>query len=47
MMDKLSEDTLKSYFKWVSGSIVSSITPNGQQPPLPGAVNLVKPPRNP
>lgn len=47
MMDELSKEKLQQYFKWVSGSIVSSLTPNGQQPPLPGGVNLVKPPRKP
>ena len=47
MMDELSQESFQQYFKWVSASIVSSMTPNGQQPQLPGGVNLVKSPRNP
>lgn len=48
MMDELSQEKLKQFFKWVSGSIVSSVSPDGKQPPLPsGVVDLVKHPRNP
>lgn len=45
LMDDVSEETLRSYFEWVSGSIVSSMSPDGKQPSLPRGVNLVKPPR--
>ncbi|MBR4211633.1 MAG: hypothetical protein IKR84_04520, partial [Oscillibacter sp.] len=45
LMDDVSEETLRGYFEWVSGSIVSSMSPDGKQPSLPRGVNLVKPPR--
>lgn len=44
-MKDLSKDALEQYFKWVSDSIASSVSPDAQQPPLPRGVNLRKPPR--